>query len=388
VVRDGVVAWLGTHGMDAEAQFVYKAWLDAGGEREVVREGVVAWLGTHGIDVEAGFIYPAWLNAGGEREVVRDGVVAWLGVHSTDVEARFVCEAWLDTGGERNLVSGALVAWLGVYGTEAEANYVYKSWLDAGGELNVVHDAVVAWLELWGAEFEADYVCRAWLEAGGAFVCIESSACEWLHRYRDRVEAVYITKFLTKQRDLPDETVIDILFWCRAFPTHEDAIWRLSQLGWYLMSPALAEDVLSACEAVLAPLISSRADLERVTRTQLTTLLSYLIGAPGLRSGLPRERVDILLLTWLRNPLSFGRDPLPHVNIQQSSCVQRVVDLVVAGGIDVTSDRECLERFLQWVDEWEIERKRQLIPKFRFLRRNYPAEGLWEIVKFEELLGT
>ena len=59
------------------------------------------------------------------------------------------------------------------------------------------------------------------------------------------------------------------------------------------------------------------------------------------------------------------------------------VDLVVSGALSVTSDREHLERFLQWVNNWKPERKYQLISMFAFLRRDYPSEGLWDIVGFE-----
>jgi len=206
-------------------------------------------------------------------------------------------------------------------------------------------------------------------------------AINWLSQYSNTAEAVYITKYLAKQRDIPAETVIDILTWCRTFPTHEDAIWRLTQLGVHLLKADVAEGMIVTCEAVLKPLILGDAPLELVTRGQITTLFSYLIGAPGLRSGEFRERVDALLVVWLRNPFSFGTSPVPHIGMQRPAYVQRIVDLVVSGTLSLTHDREHLERFLQWVDTWEPEKKWRLLSVFDLLWRNYPASDLWDIVE-------
>ncbi len=100
-----------------------------------------------------------------------------------------------------------------------------------------------------------------------------------------------------------------------------------------------------------------------------------------LRSGQLCNRVDMLYLAWLRNPASFGSYSKPHLNLQRLSYVQRVIDLIVSGALDITADYEPIERFLHWVNSWEPERKSQLYRKFDFLKHNYPAPGLWDIVK-------
>ena len=159
-----------------------------------------------------------------------------------------------------------------------------------------------------------------------------------------------MTKFLARQKDIPIETVVGILTWCRTFPEHVDAMWRLTRLDGHLFNADIAEEVIVTCEAVLEPLVSKEAPLRPVVRDQITTLFSYLIGARGLRSGALRDRVDTLLLAWLRTPRSFGTSPAPHIGMQRSAYVQRIVDLVVSSALSVTSDREHLERFLQWVN--------------------------------------
>jgi hypothetical protein len=382
LVRDFLVAWLEEHGTAAEAGFVYKAWLDAGGERELVSSPITAWLEEHGTAAEARFVYKAWLDAGGERDLVRDFLVAWVEEHGTAAEARFVYKAWLDAGGERDLVRDFLVAWVEEHGTAAEAGFVYKAWLDAGGEPDLVRDFLVAWLEEHGTVPDADFLFKAWLQAGGSFSLVKLPAINWLHHYCDTIEAVYLTKFLAKQRDIPVETVADILTWCRTFPTHEDAMWRLTQLGHHLFRTEVAEDVIATCEIVLEPLLLEGASLEPVTRGQITTLFSYLIGASALCYGTLCDRVDALLITWLRNPSSFGTSPAPRTAIQRPAFVQRIVDLLASGDLSLTHDREHLERFLHWVNNWEPEQKSRLLSIFDRLRDYYPAADLWDIVEF------
>ena len=207
-------------------------------------------------------------------------------------------------------------------------------------------------------------------------------AINWLSRFKDTVEAVYITKFLAKQKALPIEAVVDILTWCRTFPTNEDAIWRLTQLDGHLLKAEIAEDVIVTCEAVLAPLVLEGGWLEPVTRGQITVLVSYIIGSRGLRSGEFRTRVDNLLMAWLRNPLSFGSRPLPHIGVQRTAYVQRIADLIASDCLSVTDDHEPLERFLEWVNNWEPKRKLQLLPIFEVLWREYPVADLWDVVEF------
>ncbi|MFC1927890.1 hypothetical protein ACFLW7_04850 [Chloroflexota bacterium] len=171
-----------------------------------------------------------------------------------------------------------------------------------------------------------------------------------------------------------------ILVWCRRFPTHEDALWRLTQLGKHLIACEVVEDVIATSNALLEPVISGKAPLMPVRRGQINTLFSYLIDAPRLCSGALRSHVDNLLLAWLRNPNSFGGEPKPHANIQRVSYFQRIMDLIVSGTIDTTVEREPLERFLHWVANWEPKQKSRLRSNLVFLKQNYPVPGLWDIV--------
>ncbi|MCK4222473.1 MAG: hypothetical protein KAX25_06320, partial [Dehalococcoidia bacterium] len=319
------------------------------------------------------------LDAGGEKELVQDHIAAWLGDHGAEPDACFVYGSWLDVGGEKELVQDHIVAWLDEHSTMTEAKFVYRSWLDVGGETELVQDHIAAWLGEHGAEPDADFVYRSWLEAGGKFSAVKAGAIQWLRLSHDKEEAVFLTKFLAKQSDIPVETVKHILMWCRKFPSHEDALWRLTQLGKHLLAQEVAEDVIAASSALLEPVISGKAPLTPVRRGQINTLFSYLIDAPHLCSGDLRSHVDNLLLAWLRNPNSFGDEPKPHANIQRVSYFQRIIDLIVSGAINTTVEREPLERFLRWVANWEPKQKSRLRSNLVFLKQNYPAPGLWDI---------
>ena len=381
LVSECIAAWLEEHRTVAEAAFVYKAWLDAGGERELVRAPITAWLEEHRTVAGAAFVYQAWLDAGGERELVRAPITVWLEEHGIAIETQFVYRAWLNAGGERELVRGSITAWLEEHGIAVEADFVYKAWLDARGEPELVRDFLVAWLEAHSTVPDADFLFKAWLQAGGSFSLVKLPAINWLRHYCDTAEAVYLTKFLAKQRDIPVETVAHILTWCRTFPTNEDAIWRLIQLGTHLLRTDVAEEVMITCEAALRPFILEGVQLKPVTRGLITTLFSYLIGASGLRYGTLCDRVDALLITWLRNPSSFGTSPAPYIAVQRPAFVQRIVDLLASGDLSVTHDREHLERFLHWVNNWEPEQKSRLLSTFDYLRHNYPTVDLWDIVE-------
>ncbi len=381
LVREPIKAWLEKHKADAEARFVYQSWLDANGELELVRESIKTWHEKHEADAEASFVYQSWLEAKGELEMVREPIKTWLENHKADAEAGFVYKAWLDTKGELVLVREPIKTWLEKHKADYESHFVYKAWLDAKGELELVREPIKAWLENnWEAD-KADFVYKAWLDAGGAFSVVSSHAILWLHQNCDKEEAVYLTKFLAKQSDIPVETVKDILMWCQRFPNNEETIWRLTQLKVHLLNEEIGEEVITTSEAVLNPLILTHGPLKAVIRGLIATLFSYLINAPKLRSGQLRNHVDKLFLSWLRNPESFGSDPKPYINLQRLDYVQRVIDIIVSGSLDIIADYEHIERFLHWVNCWELERKSQLYRKFDFLKHNYPEPGLWDIVK-------
>ena len=363
-----------------QTHYLIVAWLKAGLPAADVYLVIRQWAEKLQGVLHLSFVVCAWLDAGGEKELVQDHIEAWIGKHGTETDAEFVYKSWLDAGGEKELVQDHIAAWIGKHGAEPEACFVYRSWLEAGGEKELVQDHIDAWLGEHGAEPGADFVYRSWLEAGGEFSAVKAGAIQWLRLNHDKEEAVFLTKFLARQPDVPIETVKHILMWCRKFPNHEDATWRLTQLGKHLLAQEVANDVIAASSALLEPVISGKAPLSPVRRGQINTLFSYLINAPHLCSGDLRSHIDNLLLAWLRNPNSFGDEPKPHANIQRVSYFQRIVDLIVSGAIDTKVEQEPLERFLHWVANWGSKQKSHLHSNLIFLKENYPVPGLWDIV--------
>jgi len=229
---------------------------------------------------------------------------------------------------------------------------------------------------------DADFVFRSWLEAGGERELVWDAALAWLARHRLEESAVYVTKFIARQRDLPATAIGDVLAWCRTFPGSEDAVWRLTQLGQNLFVEGLEEDVLLTAEVVFDHLLTPSSDIKIVTRGQVTALLSYLVESYGMQFGAIRERVDLLLIRWLRHPMSFGNSPRPHPAVQRVTFLKRLSALMATGALELGNDREALQRFLRWVNAWDLAWKERATPVLEELRSNYPAPELWDIVRY------
>jgi hypothetical protein len=383
-VREPIREWLKQHATIREAGFVYRAWLDAKGELELVREPIREWLRENAAVPEAGFVYHGWLDAHGEAELVRKGIERWLEKNATTPDAQFVYRAWLDAKGELELVRKPIREWLKENPTIPEAGFVYRAWLDAGGGMECIEAQMKDWLALHGRAADADFLFRAWSKAGGPFSVIREPALLWLGENYDKPEAVYLTKELAKQPDLPVDSVRHILAWCRKFYDNEDALRRLARLGTHLLNNEVAEEILSTSEAVLGPFLSGRAPVTPVAKGQIAAIFSRLIGTPRLRTGEPRRRVDTLLVNWLRNPCSYGRDPQPPFGLLGPPYLVRVGKLLQSGVLTLPSDRDALERFLQWVNTWKAPRKERLGTALVWLKQHYPDPDLWEIVEVPE----
>jgi hypothetical protein len=63
-----------------------------------------------------------------------------------------------------------------------------------------------------------------------------------------------------------------------------------------------------------------------------------------------------VVLTWLRHPSSYGRDPRPHRWVQRTPYVQRIADIVTAGRADKDAEHGA-HHFLEWISEWEAEQR-------------------------------
>ena len=304
-------------------------------------------------------------------------------------EASFVYRAWLDATKDRALVEDPIRQWLEVTENRVgpEASFVYRAWLNATKDRALVEEPIRQWLSVARNRTadDADFLFRAWLEAEGNLETVLEGLFAWLHDHRDRYEAVYVTKVLAnKQKELPHQTVEDILQWCETFSGDEDAIWRLSQLRRHLQIPEIGETTLRTFKAVFRARLAGPAPVSLAIRRNISGIFLNLIFLSNDVETL-RETVDVYFVEWLRYPDSFNdASPLP-ASVQQlyKVMVRRVADLLEAGTLDVDRDREPLMKFLRWVDLWEPECKEELRVLFGSLRKAFPTDGLWEIVQFD-----
>jgi len=383
LVQDGIKAWLNDHTTTPEAGFVYRAWLKADGDKGVVQDSIKAWLKDHAVTRDAQFVYCAWLNAGGDKALVQDSIKAWLNEHATTLDAQFVYCAWLNAGGDKALVQDAIKAWLNEHAATLDAQFVYCAWLNAGGDKDLVQAGIKTWLSVHATAEEADFLYNGWFEAHGDFSLIRESVCLWLREHCRREEAVYVTKFLVKQRDLPADTVRDILTWCRTFPSNEDALWRMSDLKNHLQREEVAEEVCAAAEQVILACQRCREPLTQTANKQVAAILCWLSNAPHFLAEPLADRVDKILVSWLRHPRSYGTHMPGFLSMERKDYVQRIVNLLTSKQLDPVADRACLERFFLWVNAWEPVHKAELFRTFDWLKHHYPDSTLWKIVEFE-----
>jgi len=346
---------------------------------DIVRQHALTWILSRPALLQTHYLMVAWLNVGLPPLDILPSVRLWASAFNRDPHLSFLACAWLNAKGDIDLVRPHIQAWLPLHATAHDTEFVYAAWLDAKGNIDLVRPHIEAWLPLHASDSDADFLLRAWLDRGGDFELVRSACRVWLHQHCTSPEAVYITQTLAKQPHLPADIVADILAWCSEFPSNEDALWRLTQLGKHLFEPAVSEKLCATAETVFRASVAS-VPISPLTRGQLATLFSRLIRAPSLRSGPLRERVDNVFLLWLRHPESYGTHPPAHARIQRPEIFKRVFDLVTSGLLDVSADREHLRRFLLWVNTWEPELKSKLRPTLDWLNHHHPPRDLWDIV--------
>ncbi|MFB3895554.1 MAG: hypothetical protein ACE14V_04550, partial [bacterium] len=243
---------------------------------------------------------------------------------------------------------------------------------------------IVAWLVEHQTALEAQFVYNAWLDAKGNRDVVWNALLGWLAIYKTNESAGFITKYVAKQPDIPISTIKDILVWCCTFPRNEDILWRLTQLRKNLLVVEVEEEVLTTSEIILVNLLLPSSELDSITRGQITTLISYLVTLSNKNTSLIRERVDVLFIQWFKHPLSFGTDPLPHLNIQRKDFVLRFQEFVIIGILDINKDRDALRKFMIWLNAWDIKWKQRALPIIKNLKSRYPETELWDLVQFDK----
>ena len=158
----------------------------------------------------------------------------------------------------------------------------------------------------------------------------------------------------------------------------------MSRLRRNLQQPEIAETTLRTFGAVFRARVAGSHPLPLADRRNLSSILMNLLYLSQNVEEL-RETVDGYFVEWLRCPDSFNNVPPGPFIVQQMSkvMVRRVADLLEAGTLDVDRDREPLMKFLRWVNTWEPECKQEVRVLFGSLKKDFPTDGLWEIVQFD-----
>ncbi len=60
-----------------------------------------------------------------------------------------------------------------------------------------------------------------------------------------------------------------------------------------------------------------------------------------------------------------------------------LIDLIELDKINLQRDREAIKRFLQWVDKWTIEEKKELRGAIFWLKHKHPDNELWDIINYD-----
>jgi hypothetical protein len=348
LIEEPLRRWLALHAETESAQFVSVAWLDAGGDRALVAEPLRRWLIRHAETDTAHFLYLAWLGAGGDLAAVDDPLRRWLARHTEAREAGPLFAAWLDAGGNPALIEELLRRWLVVHAEAEGAGIVYGAWLEAEGTRGVVEFPLVRWLTSHPEPETTGLSSAARLKRQRAFSFVRDAAFAAMARLRESAEGSYVSKALTKQDDLPDEAVLDILTWCRHFARNDDALWRLSQLEERIARPGVASEACHVAELLLDPWLDPASLPAPPIANNITRILASLthITDPALR-----ERAGVLLARWLRHPHGFDSSWCPPGCV--SALVGEVRTLIARRVIDMAADAEAIDRFAHW------KRKRQ-----------------------------
>lgn len=299
IVREAALAWIDKYGARSEAQFLFAAWLNAGEDIKAVGEKLPAWVAEHGTLFDASYTLRAWLEAGGDLDTVGKAIPAWLAEHGTRPEARFVYGAWLRSGGDAEAMRAPLLAWLSLHGASTDASFVYSAWLPACNDVEAVRDAILLWISTHATEADASYVYVAWLRAGGRVDAVQYAIQAWIKEHGTLIQASFVfDAWLDAGGD--SDTIRDgVLEWVNAHEIRPEA-----QYVYALWLKATGE-VGALRETILAWVAEHRSRPE--AQLILSSWLSVAGDADAVRDDIlawfalhgSRQDADFMYKTWL-----------------------------------------------------------------------------------------
>ncbi len=363
-VENPLVIWLFSFANTKQARFLLQAWFAAGGDKSIIRNALEKWLDIPGQKIEAKNIIILWLEAEGNPQAVKSSLVQWLDAFPLEVDTSFMIKAWLEAGGDPIFVKPYITPWLTRYPLlKEETSFVLNTWLNYGRMSQDVEPFVFLWLDNFYDCYEATYVIKAWLHCTNDLTPIKQNAFKWLSLFKDKKDADFVIKRISRTKDMPQQTLMDIIFWCQTYANYNEVLFKLSNL--------LRDHIQN-------PLVADQ---------WLVDILSYWIARPTLR---PKEiiNLEIMMFNLLRN-VTFAASPAciqlfiqwflsrhsfshmclgPNFRFMQvPTTFNRYYNLLTDGKINPHDQVESVQKFLRWVSGWFIDVRKEIQPRTNFL---------------------
>jgi hypothetical protein len=116
-----VLAWIQKFGATENARHIYRAWLDAGGQRDLIDKDVLGWIELFGATEGAQFVYKGWLSAGGDFETISEPCLAWFNAHSNSYEASHLIKYIAKREDLPTASLHAAIKWCGLFARSEES---------------------------------------------------------------------------------------------------------------------------------------------------------------------------------------------------------------------------------------------------------------------------
>jgi hypothetical protein len=409
-----VLAWLGKYETSENTQFVYKSWLDAAAKLEKsecankigkVEPHLLAWLGKYETSAVARFVYNSWLDAAAKLDKSESAVkigkvephlLAWLDKHETSENAGFFYRPWLDAAAKIDkkecaakiaVVEPHVLAWLDKYETSEVARFVYKPWLDAAAKLDKTECAakvaevephVVAWLNANPGHQQSDFIIHAWLETTRNFTAVRAFALSWFKGNTKNPDAVFVLKYICREQGLPLDTIEDVISWCSNFPDNFDSICRIAPILSHYSTGVLQRPLIESSLLVLEHIQFDWLTDEGVRNATLATIGTLAWKTRFFHDIEPR--LDAIHANFFRKSTVYSAKHASSAPIfaLNPSLAQHVAGMLERKFIDPAADLIALERFMDWLAAWPVDRKTIARPNAPSARTELFDPGIME----------
>lgn len=223
-----------------------------------------------------------------------------------------------------------------------------------------------------------DFILKSWIEATQDFESVRSPALEWFQRNQTNIDAVYLLKFIVKVQGLNDAVILSVVKWCNTFPSHPDAICRISPLLSRYgrqsdLESTLVKMTLTVLECLKSDLVSDRG-VREATLGAIGNLAFKVSSYPEIKERLDHIHRFVLTQTSAYSTsIETGNAPFvfnPGLAIHFAGMIER-------GVIIPNTDIFYVELFFSWLEIWPTDRKSKLINSLKLLEPLCEVDDVW-----------